>query len=49
MKLGIVIATYQKSDGSTPILLKRAIDSIKAQTHKDYILIIIGCLLFLSI
>jgi len=42
MKIGIVIATYQKPDGSTPILLKRAIDSIKAQTHKDYILIIIG-------
>lgn len=42
MKLGIVITTYQKLDGSTPYLLKRAIDSVKAQTHKDYTLIIIG-------
>jgi acetyltransferase-like isoleucine patch superfamily enzyme len=42
MKLGIVIATYQRPDGSTPFLLKRAIDSIKNQTHQDYILIIIG-------
>ena len=42
MKLGIVIATYQKLDNSTPTLLKRAIESIKNQTHKDYTLIIIG-------
>lgn len=42
MKLGIVIATYQRTDGSTPSLLKRAIDSVKNQTHQDYILIIIG-------
>jgi glycosyltransferase involved in cell wall biosynthesis len=42
MKLGIVIATYQKPDGSTPSLLKRAIESIKKQTYQDYILIIIG-------
>jgi len=42
MKLGIVITTYQKPDGSTPSLLKRAIDSVKNQTHQDYTLIIIG-------
>jgi acetyltransferase-like isoleucine patch superfamily enzyme len=42
MKLGIVIATYQRLDGSTPSLLKRAIDSIKSQTHQDYTLIVIG-------
>lgn len=42
MKLGILITTYQKLDGSTPSLLKRAIDSIKNQTHQDYTLIIIG-------
>ena len=35
MKLGILIATYQKSDGSTPFLLKRAIESIKNQSHQD--------------
>jgi glycosyltransferase involved in cell wall biosynthesis len=42
MKIGIVITTYQKSDGSTPTLLQRAIDSIKKQTHQDYTLIVIG-------
>ena len=42
MKLGIVIATYQKSDGSTPSLLQRAIGSIINQTHQDYTLIVIG-------
>jgi glycosyltransferase involved in cell wall biosynthesis len=42
MKLGIVINTYQKLDGSTPSLLARAIDSVKEQTHQDYTLIIIG-------
>lgn len=42
MKLGILITTYQKLDGSTPDLLKRAIDSIKNQTHQDYTLIVIG-------
>jgi acetyltransferase-like isoleucine patch superfamily enzyme len=42
MKLGIVIVTYQKLDGSTPLLLKRAIESVKNQTHQDYTLIIIG-------
>jgi acetyltransferase-like isoleucine patch superfamily enzyme len=42
MKLGIVIATYQRFDGSTPTLLKRAIESVKDQTHQDYTLIVIG-------
>lgn len=42
MKLGIIITTYQKSDGTTPIILKRAIDSIKNQTHQDYTLVIVG-------
>jgi virginiamycin A acetyltransferase len=42
MKLGIVIATYQRLDGSTPSLLKRAIESIKKQTYQNYTLIIIG-------
>jgi len=42
MKLGIVINTYQKLDGSTPKLLTRAVDSIKSQTFHDYVLIIIG-------
>lgn len=42
MKLGIVIATYQRLDNSTSSLLKRAIESIKSQSHQDYILIVIG-------
>lgn len=42
MKLGIVIATYQKLNGSTPSLIKIAIESIKNQTHQDYTLIIVG-------
>lgn len=42
MKLGILITTYQKHDGTTPFLLKRAIESIKNQSYQDYTLIIIG-------
>jgi glycosyltransferase involved in cell wall biosynthesis len=42
MKLGIVIATYQRTDGLTPQLLKRAIESVKSQTYQDYTLIIVG-------
>jgi glycosyltransferase involved in cell wall biosynthesis len=42
MKIGIVIATYQRNDGSTPHLLSRALESIKNQTHQDYIVFLIG-------
>jgi len=42
MKLGIIICTYQRPNGSTPEVLKRAIESIKNQTHQDFHLIIIG-------
>lgn len=42
MKLAIVITTYQKPNGLTPPLLKRAIESVKNQTYQDYTLIIIG-------
>jgi len=42
MTIGVVITTYQKSDRSTPSLLKRAIESVKLQTYQDYTLIIIG-------
>lgn len=42
MKLGIIITTYQKLDGSTPDVLMRAINSIKNQTYQDYTLIVIG-------
>lgn len=42
MKLGIVIATYQRNDGSTPYFLSRALESIKNQTHQDYKVFLIG-------
>jgi glycosyltransferase involved in cell wall biosynthesis len=42
MKIGIVIPTYQKIDGTTPSLLTRALNSIKNQTHTDYKVFLIG-------
>lgn len=42
MKLGIIINTYQRPNGSTPEVLKRAIESVKNQTHQDFFLIIMG-------
>jgi virginiamycin A acetyltransferase len=42
MKLGISIPTYQRTDGKTPQLLRRAIESIKNQTYQDFVVIIIG-------
>lgn len=42
MKLGISIPTYQRADGKTPQLLKRTIESIKNQTHQDFIILLIG-------
>jgi glycosyltransferase involved in cell wall biosynthesis len=42
MKLGIIIATYQRIDGKTPELLKRAISSIQYQKYQNYQLIIVG-------
>jgi len=42
MKLAIVIATYQRSDNSTPKYLNRALNSVLAQTHSDYKVFLIG-------
>lgn len=42
MKLGIIIATYKKKDGSTPEYIERAIKSINNQRHKDYKVFLIG-------
>ena len=39
---GIVIPTYQRDDGKTPFYLKRALDSIFAQTHTDFMVYVIG-------
>lgn len=42
MKLGIVIATYQRADNRTPELLTRTLASILNQTYTDYEIIVIG-------
>jgi len=42
MKIGIVIATYRKLDGSTYKHLKNTLESVKNQTHKDYKVFLIG-------
>ena len=42
MRLAIVIATYQRKDNTTPEYLKRALLSIKEQTHQDYMVYLIG-------
>lgn len=42
MKLSIVISTYMRKDGTTPIFLKRALDSVFSQTHEDFKLFLIG-------
>lgn len=42
MKIGIVIPTFRKLDGSTYGHLKKALESIKEQTHQDYKVFLIG-------
>lgn len=42
MKLGIVITTYQRKDGKTPSLLKRALDSIFNQDYQNFKIFLIG-------
>lgn len=42
MNIGIVIATYYKLDGSTYAHLKKTLESVKNQTHKDYKVFLIG-------
>lgn len=42
MNLGIVISTYKRKDGKTPLCLKRALDSIMNQTHQDFKIFLIG-------
>ena len=42
MKIGIVVTTYQRKDGMTPVYLERALKSIMSQTHKDYKVFLIG-------
>ena len=42
MKLGIVITTYYRPDGRTRQYLIRALTSIKQQTHRDYLVYVMG-------
>lgn len=42
MRIAVVIATYHRQDGKTLFYLKRALESIKSQTHKDYRTYVIG-------
>lgn len=42
MKIGISISTYYRKNGTTKNLLKRALESIKNQTHQDYMVFLIG-------
>lgn len=41
-KIAVKIATYQRPDGLSPVYLKRALNSIKNQTFKDYKVFLIG-------
>lgn len=42
MKLAVAISTYQRSDGTTPQYLQRALKSVYNQTHQDYKVFLIG-------
>ena len=42
MKIAVVTATYQRGDGNTPMVLKRAIESLKSQAHTDWKFFLIG-------
>jgi len=42
MKIAVVTATYQRGDGNTPLVLKRAINSLLDQVHKDWKFFLIG-------
>lgn len=42
MKIGITMATYQRADDTTPVFLKRALESIMQQTYTDWKLYVVG-------
>ena len=42
MKFAIILSTYQRNDGRTPVLIKRTLNSILNQTHTDYKIFLIG-------
>ena len=41
-KFGIVISTYRREDGSTPEVLKRALDSVFNQTYQNFKVFLVG-------
>jgi len=41
-KIGIVISTYQRKDGSTPFYLQKTLESVKNQTYQNYHVYLIG-------
>lgn len=42
MKFAVITSTYKRKDGKAPFLIKRWIETVRAQTHKDYKMYIIG-------
>ena len=42
MKFAVITATYQRSNGSSPEVVTRAIDSLRKQKHQDFKLFLIG-------
>jgi glycosyltransferase involved in cell wall biosynthesis len=42
INFGIVISTYKRQDGSTPKVLKRALDSIFNQTYQKFKIFLVG-------
>ncbi len=42
MRLAVTIPTYARADGKTPFFLKRALDSVFAQDHRDFKVFVAG-------
>lgn len=42
VKFGIMMITYQRSDGNTPKYIKEAIDSVKSQNYKNWKIYLVG-------
>jgi glycosyltransferase involved in cell wall biosynthesis len=42
IKFGIILSTYKRADGSTPHMLKEAMESVKNQTYKNFKIYLMG-------
>jgi len=42
IKFGVIITTYQRPDGKTPLYIKKAIESVLSQKHTNWRLYLIG-------